>query len=225
MGVVTVDFDGTLYQGNSFNMMFQVANKSFGLKQWTVVGTGIVKAAAAGLAKGKNALRVQFFKTFAKSFKGMTHTELNDFFYKLVEMGKQDAHYDLIHKIREHERQGDHIMVLSGALSPFLKVFTKEMGLDVHIISTELQVDEDGICTGTVGSVINGDEKVNKVREWIDRQKQLGNLTEAEANETWAYADSESDVPLFQFVKHPVVVNPDETMKEIAVRRGWMLFG
>ncbi|HLS09225.1 HAD family hydrolase [Lentibacillus sp.] len=225
MGVVTVDFDGTLYKGNSFKMMFQAANRTFGLKQWAVVGTGIVKAITAGLVKGKNAFRMQFFKAFAKSFKGMTDAELDEFFNKLVEMGKHDVHYDLIHTIREHERQGDHIIVLSGALAPFLKAFTKEMGLDVHIISTELQIDGNGICTGKVGSLINGHEKVNHVRKWIERQKQLGNLTKAEANETWAYADSESDVPLFQFVKHPIVVNPDDTMKKIAMKEGWALFG
>ncbi|WP_010531998.1 haloacid dehalogenase-like hydrolase [Lentibacillus jeotgali] len=95
---MTVGFDGTLYQGNSFKVMFQAANKSFGWKQWSVVGTGIVKAAAGGLIKGKNAFRMRFFKAFAKSFKGMTQTELNAFFQKRVAMGTKDAHYDLIHK-------------------------------------------------------------------------------------------------------------------------------
>lgn len=225
MGVVTVDFDGTLYQGNSFKVMFQTANKSFGWKQWIVVGTGIVKAAAAGLVKGKNAFRMQFFKAFAKSFKGMTQAELDDFFGELVAKAKQEAHHGLIHKIREHERQGDHIIVLSGALKPFLKAFTKELELDVHIISTEIEIDRNGICTGNIGSIVNGDEKVNHVREWMDRQQQIGILSQAEGEETWAYADSESDVPLFQFVKYPIVVNPDDDMKKIALNEGWVLFG
>lgn len=225
MGVVTVDFDGTLYQGDSFKTMFRAANKSFGLKQWSVVGTGIINAVAAGLVRGKNAFKLQFFKAFAKSFKGMTKTELGDFFRKLVVMGKDDAHHGLIHKIREHERQGDHIIVLSGALEPFLIAFTEELGLDVHIISTELKMNQNGICTGKVGAMINGDEKVNHVKKWMDRQRQLGNLTEEEAVETWAYADSESDVPLFQFVKFPIVVNPDDEMKKIALKQGWILFG
>ncbi|WP_382401085.1 HAD family hydrolase [Lentibacillus salinarum] len=225
MGVVTVDFDGTLYQGNSFKVMFQTANQSFGLKQWTVVASGVVKAAAAGVVKGKNAFRLAFFSAFARSFKGMAEAELDTFFHRLVDIGKQDAHHDLIHKIRDHERQGDHIIVLSGALQPFLKAFTQELALDVHIISTELAFDENGVCTGNIGSIINGDEKVNHVQAWINQQMRLGNLTEEEAGETWAYADSESDVPLFQFVKHPIVVNPDDGMKKIAVQQGWPVFG
>lgn len=225
MGVVTVDFDGTLYQGDSFKVMFQGANQSFGLKQWTVVGSGIAKATAAGLVKGKNAFKMAFFGAFAKSFKGMTKTELDGFFRRLVEIGKQDVHRDLIHKIREHKLNGDHIIVLSGALHPFLKAFTDAFSLDVHIIGTKLVFDQNGVCTGDVGPVINGSEKVSHVKKWIDRQKQLSHLTDEEAHDTWAYADSKSDVPLFQFVKHPFVVNPDDAMKKIAVKQGWPLFG
>lgn len=225
MGVVTVDFDGTLYQGNSFKVMFQAANKSFGMKQWGVVGIGIIKAAAAGMLKGKNAFRTKFFKAFAKSFKGMTDSELNDFFHKLVVMGKSDIHHDLIHRIREHERQGDHIIILSGALNQFLKAFAKEIALEnVPIISTELQIDTNGVCTGKTSSLINGAEKVTHVKEWMAREVKAGNLTETEATETWAYADSESDIPLFQFVKYPIVVNPDESMRQLAISKDWELF-
>ncbi|RYG73018.1 haloacid dehalogenase-like hydrolase [Lentibacillus lipolyticus] len=224
MGVVTVDFDGTLYQGNSFKMMFRAANKEFGLKQWAVIFTGIIKAAVIGMVKGKHAFRLQFFKAFAKSFKGKTSSELDDFFRKLVMMGKQDAHHDLIHKIREHERQGNKIIVLSGALQPFLKAFTKELKLNVHVISTELQFNRNGKCTGKVGPIINGDEKVKKVQEWIKEEKMSGRLSDDEVLDIWAYADSESDFPLFQYATYPVVVNPDEGMKKIAVKHNWPLF-
>ncbi len=223
MGVVTVDFDGTLYQGNSFKLMFQTANKEFGLKQWAVVATGIVKAAAIGMLKGKNAFRLEFFKAFAKSFKGKTSSELDDFFQKLVALGKQDAHHDLIHKIREHERQGNKIIVLSGALHPFLKLLQR-IGARCACDQYGIAVQPKGKCTGKVGPIINGNEKVKKVQEWMKYEKQTGKLTDEEATEVWAYADSESDIPLFQFVTYPIVVNPDQGMKEIAEKYNWPLF-
>lgn len=40
----------------------------------------------------------------------------------------------------------------------------------------------------------------------------------------WAYADSESDLPLLEFVSHPIVVNPDENMKQIAKNNHWPVF-
>src|SRR5690625_5521892 len=51
--VITVDFDGTLYKGNSFNAMFQLAQKEFTIKEWLVVGQGVVISAFAGLLKGR----------------------------------------------------------------------------------------------------------------------------------------------------------------------------
>jgi phosphoserine phosphatase len=40
----------------------------------------------------------------------------------------------------------------------------------------------------------------------------------------WAYADSESDIPLLEFADKAVVVNPSETMKKIAESKGWEIF-
>ncbi|MFB4167675.1 HAD family hydrolase [Virgibacillus sp. JSM 102003] len=219
MAVVTVDFDGTLFQGNSFKVMFQAAQKDFNLKQWAVVGTGVIKAAVNGIFKGKQEFRISFFKAFAKSFKGKSETEMDEFFRKLVDIGREDIHHGLVQKIHEHQEQGDEIIVLSGALHPFLTAFTREVNLHVHIISTELQYDKSGICTGEIGTVINGDEKVNKVQNWINDESNLAGTVEV-----WAYADSLSDYPLFQFANHPIVVNPDDAMKKLAEKHNWPIF-
>ncbi|WP_163971906.1 HAD family hydrolase [Oceanobacillus halotolerans] len=222
MAIVTVDFDGTLYQGNSFKAMFRAAQKDFGLTEWSIVAVGLAKAIALGITKGKNAFRHAFFKAFAKSFKGKTSKQLDQFFFQLVEIGKKEVNHELVHKIREHQRTGDTIIVLSGALQPFLKAFTNSLELDVYIRSTTLKYDAQGVCTGEIGPLINGDEKVKKVQEFLANEKQQGK--DSEYVELWAYADSESDLPLFQFVQHPVVVNPNQAMKEIAKQHNWKIF-
>src|SRR5699024_1071127 len=118
---------------------------------------------------------------------------------------------------------GDTVIILSGALLPFLQAFTKEMGLDVAIISTELKFDQNGVCTGKIGPIVNGNEKVKRVESWL---KQHGYSTDANVDnpKVWAYADSESDIPLFQFATHPIVVNPDEPMKKIAEENEWPIW-
>lgn len=59
-----------------------------------------------------------------------------------------------------------------------------------------------------------GSEKVNRLEEWI-HEKNL------EGEEIWAYADSESDIPLLEFVDIPIVVQPTRSMEEVAKLRGW----
>jgi HAD superfamily hydrolase (TIGR01490 family) len=39
--------------------------------------------------------------------------------------------------------------------------------------------------------------------------------------DTYAYADSASDLPILQYVGHPVAVNPDRSLMSVAHRSGW----
>jgi phosphoserine phosphatase len=38
---------------------------------------------------------------------------------------------------------------------------------------------------------------------------------------SYAYSDSESDLPMLRAVRHAVVVNPDATLRRIAAEEGW----
>ncbi|WP_416150456.1 HAD family hydrolase [Salipaludibacillus sp. HK11] len=222
MAVVTVDFDGTLYQGNSFKSMFLVAKKEFTIKEWLIVGQGLLKSVVLRMIKGKEAFRHSFFKSFAKSFKGKTDEELKVFFERLVQEGIAEVHHKLVDKVRQHQADGDEIVLLSGALHPFLFAFKKELNLDAHVISTELIFDEEGLCTGEIGTIVNGQEKVRLIVDWLSQNSSSINLDKADS--IWAYADSESDLPLLEFVNHPIVVNPGEEMREIAEKNQWPVF-
>lgn len=219
MKVVTVDFDGTLYQGNSFSAMFRVGKKQFTLKEWFIVFTGLLKSILVRFTKGKEAFRHTFFKTFAKTFKGMSQEELHTFFKELVEIGREEIHHDLVNQIRQHQENGDIVIIVSGALHPFLQAFTHAIDLDVPIISTKLKFDEQNQCTGKIGTIINGEEKVNQVQVYVKNLKE-----KKDSIELWAYADSESDIPLFNFVDNPIVVNPSENMKGLAKEKEWSIF-
>lgn len=222
MAVVTVDFDGTLYRGNSFKIMFQVARKEFTWKEWLNVGQGLVKSIAVRISMGKQAFRHSFFKSFVKSFKGKTQIELEEFFENLVHEGMDEVHHDLIREIRQHQANGDQIVLLSGALQPFLYAFKKVLKLDVEVISTELSFGEDGRCTGEIGTIVNGEEKVRRIVDWLSQN--ASSISADSTDNIWAYADSESDLPLLEFVSHPIVVNPDENMKQIADKNKWPVF-
>lgn len=218
MALVTVDFDGTLYKGDSFTTMFKMAKREFKLKEWSVVVGGLIKAIYLGIVKGKQTFRKQFFLSFARLFKGKTKAEMDDFFRKLVEFGKDDIHFELVNTIREHLKQGDDVIVLSGALKPFLEAFIQKIELDVPVIGSEILYNDEAICTGEVEEFINGEFKVEKVKQWMNE------TNHSDERIVWAYADSESDLPLFDFATHPVVVNPDQKMKDVADKNGWPVF-
>lgn len=220
MQLVTVDFDGTLFQGDSFKLMFQAGKKEFGIREWTTVTIGSLQALLLGALKGKNALRIQFFKSFAKTFKGKTETELASFFEHLIEAGQADINQELVALIQKEQAKGNQVMILSGALTPFLHALTDKLELEVSIVGTDLAFDPSGKCTGGIGTVVNGEEKVQAVKSWL--QQSGKNPVEIKI---WAYADSESDVPLLHYADKPIIVNPKEKMRKIAEKNSWPIFG
>ena len=56
--------------------------------------------------------------------------------------------------------------------------------------------------------------------------RQLAGERGFDLDESWAYSDSESDLPMLRTVGHPVVVNPDDALRRVAREEGWeiMLF-
>ncbi len=38
---------------------------------------------------------------------------------------------------------------------------------------------------------------------------------------SYFYSDSHNDLPLLEQVSHPVAVDPDDTLRALAVQRGW----
>src|SRR5437764_3005840 len=78
----------------------------------------------------------------------------------------------------------------------------------------------DGRYTGRPAGPFNYREgKVASMRELAEREG-------IDLAVSFAYSDSESDLPMLRAVGHPVVVNPDPELRRVAREEGWemMLF-
>lgn len=214
MAVIAVDFDGTLYRGNPLLAMIRVGKKHFTIKEWLIFSVGLVKTILIGLTEGKNAFRIEFFKSFARVFKGKDKAIIEQFFITLAEDGNSEIDEQLLRKIKSHIINGDSVIILSGALEPFLQTVVSRLGLEASVIGTKLDYDEKGICSGEMGPINHGQNKVDQLKNWLS-------VNEINNPELLAYADSKSDIPLFEFVQKPIVVNPSQEMRGIAEKRGW----
>jgi len=86
-----------------------------------------------------------------------------------------------------------------------------------HLIATEPQI-VDGRFTGDiVGVPCMREGKIEHLQRWLVAQKrELTDFTQ-----THFYSDSINDLPLLERVTHPVAVDPDPRLAEIARQRGW----
>jgi HAD superfamily hydrolase (TIGR01490 family) len=118
--------------------------------------------------------------------------------------------------VARHAGQG-HLCVMTTAASRFLAgPIGRELGFE-HVIATEPEMRE-GRFTGKVSGLPNMREsKIARLDAWLaDRHLRLGDF-----RQSWFYSDSRNDIPLLSYVTHPVAVNADPVLAELAASKRW----
>jgi HAD superfamily hydrolase (TIGR01490 family) len=111
----------------------------------------------------------------------------------------------------------DDARVVITATNRFVTApIARELGIE-NLIATEPE-EVSGEFTGRVMGVPSFREgKVERLKSWMaEHGIEWGTVTQ-----TWFYSDSLNDLPLLSIVSHPVAVDPDETLKEHALRNDW----
>jgi HAD superfamily hydrolase (TIGR01490 family) len=119
-----------------------------------------------------------------------------------------------IRRVREHKAQGHRTLLITGALSfvvePLRPLFDE-------IIAAEMTATDDGRLTGELAVVPpTGETRAQILADYCDAE-------ELRLEESVAYADSTSDLPLLEAVGFPVAVNPETRLAAIARKRGWLV--
>jgi len=113
----------------------------------------------------------------------------------------------------EHQDAGRPVFICTAASQEVAELMATVLTLD-GAVGTVYE-SEDGRYTGRLGGPFNyRDGKAAAIRELAEREG-------IDLAASYAYSDSESDLPMLRTVGHPVVVNPDAALREIAGREGW----
>ena len=120
--------------------------------------------------------------------------------------------------VRRHLGHGDLCAIVTSTNAFITAPIAREFGVE-HLIATELEV-ADGMFTGKPSGTPSFREgKITRVEEWLaDQGRILASFTAI-----WFYSDSQNDLPLLEYVTHPVAVDPDEVLRREAVKRGWQI--
>ncbi|MEO6698893.1 MAG: HAD family hydrolase [Paraperlucidibaca sp.] len=112
-------------------------------------------------------------------------------------------------------RQLGHTLVIITATNRFVTgPIAQRLGVE-HLIATEPEQDAHGQYTGRVHGVPCFQEgKIRRLQAWL--QDHHDSLDGA-----WFYSDSRNDLPLLERVTHPVAVDADKVLSDIADERGW----
>jgi HAD superfamily hydrolase (TIGR01490 family) len=114
----------------------------------------------------------------------------------------------------EHQDEGRRVYIATAASSELAEMLARVLALDGGIGSQFSEV-RDGVFTGEpAGLFIYGAGKARAIEQLAAREG-------IDLALSYAYSDSQSDLPMLRLVGHPVVVNPDAELRRIAREEGW----
>jgi phosphoserine phosphatase len=113
----------------------------------------------------------------------------------------------------EHQDAGRPAYIVTAASQELADMLAHVLILDGGIgFRSEL---EDDVYTGRPdGPFTYREGKAQAVRELAEREG-------IDLGASYAYSDSESDLPMLRAVGNPVVVNPDTDLERVARQEGW----
>jgi len=120
----------------------------------------------------------------------------------------------MLDEVYAHQDAGRATFIVSAAGNGVVEPLAAVLGMDGGI-GTRYEVDGDGAFSGRFdGPFVYGAGKVEAMQAFA-----LAHGIDLAAS--YAYSDSLSDLPMLRAVGHPVVVNPDPPLAELAKQEGW----
>jgi HAD superfamily hydrolase (TIGR01490 family) len=113
----------------------------------------------------------------------------------------------------EHQDAGRAVYIVTAASQEMAELLAHVLVFDGGIgARSEVQ---DGVYTGRPdGPFTYREGKAQAIRELAEREGY-------DLTQSYAYSDSESDLPMMRCVGHPVAVNPDGPLMKVARDEGW----
>jgi alcohol-forming fatty acyl-CoA reductase len=211
-GVLAVfDLEGTVVASNVIESFLWVRLADLPADRWPSAIGSLARSLPRYLAAERRD-RGAFLRSFYRRYEGasvasvlrLVREELGELLLRRISPGA-------IRRIREHRAAGHRVVLVTGALEPFVEPLRP---LFDDVVATRLDV-RDGRFTG----YLERPPLVGEARSpWLRR---FAAGAGADLGASYAYADSHSDLPLLRTVGNPVAVNPDVSLFRVATARRW----
>ncbi len=120
---------------------------------------------------------------------------------------------DMLARAYAHQDAGRRVFIVTAASQEMADLLARVLAFDGGLGSRSEVVD--GVYTGRAAGPFNyRDGKRVSLQELAAREG-------IDLASSYAYSDSESDLPMLRAVGHPVAVNPDAELMRVAVQEGW----
>jgi HAD superfamily hydrolase (TIGR01490 family) len=218
MIIAVFDLDGTLYTGHigqGIAEHHQIhRTKRFWLYLYLSTHYPLWFLQKAGLVSDERGRSI-WARDMGWLFRGWQPEEANAAFQWITE------HYVLprlrptvMKRLENHRQSGHRLLLLSGTPAPLLAAIGRELGVE-EVVGTPLRLRNGSYTGGSEPPVCQGANKVLRLERYLSGGEKI------DWSESWAYADSLSDLPVLERVGNPVAVHPDPSLAAHSKERGW----
>ncbi len=208
------DVDGTLVETNVVEYFLWMRLRAQPLEDWPAFMARMLRQAPRWLYLERRS-RAEFQRSFYREYDGLDPEVMRRLGREALDAVTLRRIYpEGMRRIREHKRAGHRVLLLTGALDVVVEPLAEL--LEVEVDCAHLLV-KDGRLTGDLQSPPPAGEARGALLEEYAAKNGLV------LADSFAYADSLSDLPMMELVGTPVAVNPDARLSQVAGQRGWRI--
>ena len=150
-------------------------------------------------------------KNLIKPIIGKKYTDISKLISKFIEEEIKPRVYKKgLNIVKEYKRNKTKTLIISASLSILVKEIAKLF--DTQAIAINLETKNE-IYTGELKGILSYKEgKIIALENW---------LKDYDIKDIFFYSDSINDLPLLEYVKYPIVTNPDKKLLKIAKEKNW----
>jgi HAD superfamily hydrolase (TIGR01490 family) len=208
------DVDGTLVETNVVEYFLWMRLRAQPIEEWPAFMAQMLREAPRWLYLERRS-RAEFQRSFYREYDGLDYEVMKRLGREALDAVTLRRIYpEGMRRIREHKRAGHRVLLLTGALDVVVEPLAEL--LDVEVDCAHLLI-KDGRLTGDLQSPPPaGEARGTLLEEYAARNGIV-------LAESFAYADSLSDLGMLELVGTPVAVNPDARLSQVAGQRGWRI--
>ena len=214
-GAAFFDLDKTIIAKSSTLAYARPLNRAGFLNKRALMKAGLAQAYYAMFGADHDQIeRVR--EELGEMTKGWDKAELEEMVAETVdEVVSPLVFAEALAIIDEHKRAGRRVVVISSSPEEIVAPFGQYLAVD-KVIGTRPAVDDDGRYTGALEFYAYGEGKAEAMRH-------MAEIEGVDLSASYAYSDSMTDLPMLEAVGHPVAVNPDKELRDMAESRDWQI--
>jgi HAD superfamily hydrolase (TIGR01490 family) len=212
-GAAFFDLDKTLMQGSSGFQFARAVREAGMISRRQLVSDAVANVRFRLRGAGDDeaeALRIRI----ATSLEGVRVRDLERLGVRAMQRILPRLYPKMLTIAYAHQDAGRPAYIVTAAAQGMAEVLARVMTFDGALGSALGEV-EQGVYTGrTTGAFLYGSAKAVAIQQLAAREG-------FDLSACYAYSDSVSDAPMLRAVGHPVVVNPDADLEQLAREEGW----